>query len=69
LAYLDQMLHDPLPRPRIAAARSLGRIGSREHISDLKETLHDQDAAVQATVAASLIRLLRQDQQAARAHS
>ena len=69
LAYLDQMLHDPLPRPRIAAARSLGRIGSQEHISDLKETLHDQDAAVQATAAASLIRLLRQDQQAARAHS
>lgn len=67
LIYLDQILHDPLPRPRIAAARSLGRIGSREHIPDLKEALRDQDAAVQATAAASLIRLLRQDQQAVHA--
>lgn len=69
LAYLDQILHDPLPRPRIAAARSLGRIGDRNHIPDLKEALRDQDAAVQATAAASLIRLLRQDQQAAPARS
>lgn len=69
LAYLDQILHDPLPRPRIAAARSLGRVGGREHIPDLKEALRDQDAAVQATAAASLIRLLHQDRQANRAHS
>jgi HEAT repeat protein len=69
LTYLDQMLRDPLPRPRIAAARSLGRIGDRRHIPDLKEALRDQDAAVQATAAASLIRLLRQEQQAVQAHS
>lgn len=68
LAYLTQILHDPLPRPRIAAARSLGRIGDRDQLPDLKDALHDQDAAVQATAAASLIRLLRQDQQAARTH-
>ncbi len=59
LAYLEQLIHDTLPRPRIAAARSLGRIGGREHILDLKELLKDQDPAVQATAAGALIRILR----------
>lgn len=60
LEYLFQLIHDSLPRPRIAAVRSLGRIGGREHIADLKELLRDQDPAVQSTAAASLMRLLRQ---------
>lgn len=59
LEYLFQLVHDTLPRPRIAAVRSLGRIGGREHIVELKELLRDQDPAVQSTAAASLLRLLR----------
>lgn len=59
LAYLEQLIQDTLPRPRIAAARSLGRIGDREYIPLLKSVLKDPDPAVQSTAAASLIRLLR----------
>ncbi|GKS59130.1 hypothetical protein YTPLAS18_26570 [Nitrospira sp.] len=59
LTYLEQLIRDPLPRPRISAARSIGRIGDRESIPELKHLLRDQDPAVQSTAAASLIRILR----------
>ncbi|MBM4133995.1 MAG: hypothetical protein FJ245_09535 [Nitrospira sp.] len=63
---LRLLLEDPLPRPRIAAARSLGHIVSpelnheqhREIIAILKNGLKDKDEAVRATVGGALIRAL-----------
>jgi len=55
---LESMLSDPLPRPRIAAARSLGQIGGNERIPVLKNVLHDQDEAVRATAGGALARIL-----------
>lgn len=59
---LRVLLSDPLPRPRIAAARSLGHVGSSRHkqemIEVLKRALRDQDDAVRATAAGALIRWL-----------
>ncbi|MBI3603152.1 MAG: HEAT repeat domain-containing protein, partial [Nitrospirae bacterium] len=47
-----------LPRPRIAAARSLGQIGGKELVPMLKNALKDQDDAVRATVGGALGRVL-----------
>ncbi len=59
---LRVLLNDPLPRPRIAAARSLGHVGRSQHKSEmiqiLKRALRDQDEAVRATAAGALIRWL-----------
>ncbi|MDE3242288.1 MAG: HEAT repeat domain-containing protein [Nitrospirota bacterium] len=63
---LRLLLEDPLPRPRIAAARSLGQLSSpelgqeqlREIIGILKIGLKDKDEAVRATVGGALIRAL-----------
>lgn len=52
------LLSDPVPKPRISAARSLGRIGHRQMLPRLKQALRDQDPAVQATVAAAIVRVL-----------
>ena len=52
------LLNDPVPKPRITAARSLGRIGSRHTLARLKQALRDQDEAVRATVAAAIVRVL-----------
>ena len=52
------LLNDPVPKPRITAARSLGRIGSRNTLPRLKQALRDQDEAVRATVAAAIVRVL-----------
>jgi HEAT repeat protein len=62
VAALRVLLSDPLPRPRIAAARSLGHVGRLQHkqemIQVLRQALRDQDEAVRATAAGSLIRWL-----------
>lgn len=62
VATLRVLLNDPLPRPRIAAARSLGHAWQpqqkQEVIGILKEALRDQDEAVRATAAGALIRVL-----------
>jgi HEAT repeat protein len=59
---LRVLLSDSLPRPRIAAARSLGHVWQpqqkQEVMGVLKETLRDQDEAVRATAAGALIRVL-----------
>ena len=55
---LTIILNDPLPRPRIAAVRSLGRIQERTLWPVLKRTLRDSDAAVRVTAAAAIVRLL-----------
>lgn len=63
---LRLLLQDPLPRPRIAAARSLGQLASdelgqeqlREMVGILTSGLKDTDEAVRATVGAATIRTL-----------
>ena len=55
---LTFLLKDPVPRPRIAATRSLGRVGGRESLPTLKEALRDGDEAVRATAAGALARIL-----------
>jgi len=55
---LRMLLTDPLPRPRIAAARVLGHTGGDQARGLLKQTLRDNDDAVRATAAGSLIRLM-----------
>jgi len=52
------ILNDPLPRPRIVAVRSLGRIQERTLLPVLKRALRDSDAAVRVTAAAAIVRLL-----------
>jgi len=52
------LLNDPVPKPKIMAARSLGRIGDRDILPRLKLVLREQDEAVRATVAAAIVRIL-----------
>jgi HEAT repeat protein len=56
--FLGALLEDPIPRPRIAAARSLGHIGGSEALPLLKHILHDEDDAVRATAGGALAHLL-----------
>ena len=55
---LSDILNDPIPRPRIAAVRSLGQIGGDSVIPILKHTLHDEDDAVRAAAGGALGRVL-----------
>ena len=55
---LTLLLRDPVPRPRITAVRSIGRVGGRSVLAQLKTALRDQDNAVQATAAGALARIL-----------
>lgn len=56
--FLGGLLKDPIPRPRIAAARALGQIGGAEVLPMLKAALHDEDDAVRATVGGAIVRIL-----------
>ncbi|MBA2485171.1 MAG: HEAT repeat domain-containing protein [Nitrospirales bacterium] len=58
IEFLSGMLKDPIPRPRIAAARALGHIGGVEVLPILKEALHDEDDAVRATAGGAIARVL-----------
>jgi HEAT repeat protein len=55
---LKLLLVDPLPRPRIAAARVLGQMGDEKQIAILKKALRDSDDAVRATAGAAVAPLL-----------
>jgi HEAT repeat protein len=55
---LESFLEDPLPRPRIAAVRSLGQTGGLSEIPLLKRALRDQDEAVRATAGGAVGRIL-----------
>lgn len=59
IAFLTTLLADPLPGPKIVAVRSLGHIGDREVLHALKEALHDQNEAVQATAGGALVHILQ----------
>jgi len=71
---LRLLLEDPLPRPRIAAARSLGQLAAadlgqeqlHEIVGILKSGLKDKDEAVRATVGGAIIRVLNTMEQAQR---
>lgn len=54
------LLNDPLPTPRISAARSLGRVGGREVIPQLKNAMKDPNESVRATAAGAIARILSQ---------
>ncbi len=58
IEFLAGMLKDPIPRPRIAAARSLGQIGGADVLPILKASLHDEDDAVRATAGGAIARIL-----------
>lgn len=58
IAYLAGMIQDPIPRPRIAAARALGHIGLVEALPVLKRALHDEDDAVRATAGGAIARIM-----------
>jgi HEAT repeat protein len=58
IGILGELLTDPIPRPRIAAARSLGQIGGDGVIPILKRALHDEDDAVRAAAGGALGRVL-----------
>jgi len=55
---LRLLLQDALPLPRMTAVRALGHVTSPQAATILKEALHDEDDAVRATAAGSLIRVL-----------
>ncbi|MCC2642686.1 MAG: exported protein of unknown function, contains HEAT-like repeat [Nitrospira sp.] len=58
IEYLAGMIKDPIPRPRIAAARALGHIGVVEALPILKGALHDEDDAVRATAGGAIARII-----------
>ncbi len=58
IGLLSDVLTDPIPRPRIAAARSLGQIGGGKVVPILKRALHDEDDAVRAAAGGALGRVL-----------
>jgi HEAT repeat protein len=57
-------LRDPIPRPRIAAARALGQIGGADVLPILKAALHDEDDAVRATAGGAIARVIGQSKPA-----
>jgi HEAT repeat protein len=59
VALLSGLLADPLPGPKVVAARSLGHIGDREILPLLKEALHDQNEAVRATAGGAVLHILQ----------
>ncbi len=52
------LLNDPVPKPQISAARSLGRVGGRELIPHLKRLMKETNEAVRATAAGAIARIL-----------
>lgn len=64
IKFLAGMLKDPIPRPRIAAARALGQIGGADVLPILKAALHDEDDAVRATAGGAIARVIGQSRPA-----
>src|SRR5262249_43796779 len=58
IVVLASLAADPLPGPKIVAIRSLGHIGDRGVLPDLKEALHDQNEAVRATAGGALLHVM-----------
>jgi HEAT repeat protein len=58
ISLLSALAEDPLPGPKTVALRSLGHIGGRSLVPDLKTALHDQNEAVRATASGALLHVL-----------
>jgi HEAT repeat protein len=58
VAILSGLATDPLPGPRVVALRSLGHIGDRAIVPELKAALHDQNEAAKATAGGALLHVL-----------
>jgi HEAT repeat protein len=58
VAILSGLADDPLPGPKIVALRSIGHVGDRAVIPDLKAALHDQNEAVRATAAGAFLHVM-----------
>jgi HEAT repeat protein len=58
IAILASLAADPLPGPKVVAIRSLGHIGDRGILPDLKEALHDQNEAVRTTAGGALLHVM-----------
>jgi hypothetical protein len=56
---LEPLLHDPLPRVRIAGLRALGAVGEAENVGAVLEALADDDGGVARAAAGALARLER----------
>ncbi|NKB80413.1 MAG: hypothetical protein GKS05_00665 [Nitrospirales bacterium] len=52
------LAQDPVPKPRISAFRSIGRLGGRDVIPILKRGIQDGNEAVRATAAGAIARVL-----------
>lgn len=65
ITLLSGLTEDPLPGPKIVALRSLGHIGDRDLLPDLKASMHDQNEAVRATAAGALLHVLPPAKEAA----
>jgi HEAT repeat protein len=65
ITLLSGLTEDPLPGPKIVALRSLGHIGDRAIVPDLKASLHDQNEAVRATAAGAILHVLPPAKEAA----
>ncbi len=52
------LLNDPVPKPQISAARSLGRVGGRELLIHLKRLMKASNESVRATAAGAIARIL-----------
>lgn len=52
------LLNDPVPKPQISAARSLGRVGGRELLPHLTRLMKASNEAVRATAAGAIARIL-----------
>ena len=52
------LLNDPVPKPKISAARSLGRVGGRELLPHLQRLMKEANEAVRATAAGAIARIL-----------
>jgi HEAT repeat protein len=55
---LEQLLRDPQPQPRLAAARALGHVGVQAAIPALKKALQDSEPAVRITAGGGLLRVI-----------
>lgn len=59
IAMLESLLADPLPGPKIVAIRSLGHVGDRDLVPQLKQALHDENDAVRTTAGGAVLHILQ----------
>ena len=58
---LTLLAQDPVPKPRISAFRSIGRLGGTDVLPILKRGLRDGNEAVRATAAGAIARIISRE--------